>query len=122
MKRTLRLACTAAAAASMIAAAGCAGPPTGAAGDTAPVGTRAAEPRIDLPFDPPLDLPLTLCMAAHGHDHTDPGYAARLSREARVRHAHTLATCEAAVAAPSGEGRGHRWEQDPLSGRSAAYP
>lgn len=118
MKRTLTPACTAAVAASMIAAAGCAGPPSGAAGDTAPVGTRAAGTRIDLP----LDLPLTLCMAAHGHDHTDPGYAARLSREARVRHAHTLATCEAAVAAPSGERRGHRWEQDPLSGRSDAYP
>ncbi|MEU5956913.1 hypothetical protein [Streptomyces sp. NPDC047525] len=113
MKRTLRLACTAAAAVSMIAAAGCAGPSTG---DAAPLGTRSAGPRID--------LPLALCVAAHGHDHTDPGYADRLSRDARVRHAHTLATCEATVAAPSGEGRGHRLPQDSLglSGRSAAYP
>ncbi|GAA3088588.1 hypothetical protein ACFQ0X_18225 [Streptomyces rectiviolaceus] len=92
MKRTLTPACTAAAAVLLfVAAAGCAGPPT--TDTTRSAGARPNEAGIELP-----DLYVALCMAAHGHDHADPGYAARLSREARARYANTLSACGPAAA------------------------
>ena len=102
MKRTLTMACTAAAVISLFAAAGCTSTSTPETARTTGTLSQGQGQEQRQGQGQGIDLPVALCMAAHGHDdYGDAGYAAGLSREAYARYANALADCRLRARAPA---------------------